>query len=205
MRRSKDDAEQTRQGILLAAEDLFSRQGVATTSLDQIARKAGVTRGAIYWHFKDKSAVLQALRAKFRPPNDELTFDAFACAEDDILAVFERSADTFLQLFAADQSRQRIFKILSTLPLDPDDPAASEAWVILLRFVNQAQSLGVMSDDLSPEESALTLLALINGLLSEWIATGGVFDLPQIGMRIIRRQLKMMRAGGHDLPPRDLP
>ena len=46
MRRSKADAEQTRLEILNAAEILFSKHGIARTTLEQIARAAGVTRGA---------------------------------------------------------------------------------------------------------------------------------------------------------------
>ena len=48
MRRSKEDAEQTRSAILDAAEHLFCAQGVTASTLEGIARKAGVTRGAVY-------------------------------------------------------------------------------------------------------------------------------------------------------------
>ena len=51
MRRTKEQAEQTRVAILEAAERLFLEKGVAQCSLEQIARAAGVTRGAVYWHF----------------------------------------------------------------------------------------------------------------------------------------------------------
>ena len=47
--------KKTRQHILDVALRLFSQQGVSSTSLGEIAKAAGVTRGAIYWHFKDKS------------------------------------------------------------------------------------------------------------------------------------------------------
>lgn len=54
-RKTKQQALETRQHILDVAMRLFSQQGVSATSLAQIAQAAGVTRGAIYWHFKDKS------------------------------------------------------------------------------------------------------------------------------------------------------
>jgi len=47
VRRTKEEAEQTRDQILDAAEILFFERGVAHTSLEQIARAAGVTRGAV--------------------------------------------------------------------------------------------------------------------------------------------------------------
>lgn len=54
-RKTKQEAQETRQHILDVALRLFSQQGVSSTSLGEIAKAAGVTRGAIYWHFKDKS------------------------------------------------------------------------------------------------------------------------------------------------------
>lgn len=53
-RKTKEETEQTRKNIINAALELFHETGYSRTTLEQIARKAGVTRGAIYWHFKDK-------------------------------------------------------------------------------------------------------------------------------------------------------
>lgn len=53
-RKTKQQAEETRQEILDAAIKTFSERGVSATSLADIAKSAGVTRGAIYWHFKNK-------------------------------------------------------------------------------------------------------------------------------------------------------
>ena len=55
MRRTKAEAEETRQAILAAAERVFFKKGVANSSLDEVAAAAGVTRGAIYWHFSSKT------------------------------------------------------------------------------------------------------------------------------------------------------
>mgnify|MGYP000926718169 CR=1 FL=1 len=54
VKKSKADAELTRQHLLDAAELLFLERGVSRTSLQHIATAAGATRGAIYWHFKDR-------------------------------------------------------------------------------------------------------------------------------------------------------
>jgi TetR/AcrR family acrAB operon transcriptional repressor len=59
-RRTKEDALATRDSILDAAELLFVEQGVSRTTLQHIATAAGVTRGAIYWHFLDKGAMFNA-------------------------------------------------------------------------------------------------------------------------------------------------
>ena len=61
MRRTKAEAEQTRHDILKAALILFDEQGYVQTNLSDIARKAEVTRGAIYWHFDNKEQIVAAL------------------------------------------------------------------------------------------------------------------------------------------------
>lgn len=60
-RKTKEEAERTYHSLLDAAATLFIRQGVAKTTLAEIAKEAGLTRGAIYWHFDNKDAVIQAL------------------------------------------------------------------------------------------------------------------------------------------------
>lgn len=63
MKRSKEQAEQTRQKILQAALELFYEHGYQNTSLNQIAKTINMTRGAIYGHFKDKPNILKNLFA----------------------------------------------------------------------------------------------------------------------------------------------
>src|SRR5882757_7288734 len=65
-RRTKAEAEETRQKILDAAERLFFIDGVSRTSLEHIATAAGVTRGAIYWHFKNKLELFEALHERVK-------------------------------------------------------------------------------------------------------------------------------------------
>ena len=67
VRRTKEDALATRSSLLDAAELLFQAQGVSRTSLADIAREAGTTRGAIYWHFKDKADLFNAMMERGHP------------------------------------------------------------------------------------------------------------------------------------------
>ncbi len=61
VRRTKSEAMETRTQILDAAERVFQRDGVLSASLNDIATEAGVTRGAIYWHFKNKHDLFMAM------------------------------------------------------------------------------------------------------------------------------------------------
>src|SRR5687768_7926109 len=55
VRRTKEDAAATRAAVLDASLRVFSRKGYAATRLEEVAAEAGVTRGAVYWHFADKA------------------------------------------------------------------------------------------------------------------------------------------------------
>lgn len=61
-RKTKQQAQQTRELILQAAIERFASHGVASSSLSDIAKTAGVTRGAIYWHFANKGEIFSAIR-----------------------------------------------------------------------------------------------------------------------------------------------
>ena len=65
MRKTKKDSELTRQSLLDAALEVFYSKGVTKATINDIAQKAHVTRGALYWHFKNKEEVLQILCNQF--------------------------------------------------------------------------------------------------------------------------------------------
>lgn len=72
VRRTKEEAQKTRDQILTAASKVFCDKGFANSSLEDIASEANVTRGAIYWHFKNKSDIFEALHEQLRCPLVEL-------------------------------------------------------------------------------------------------------------------------------------
>ena len=68
VRQTKENAELTRQRIIDAAREVFLARGVSRTSMEQIATQAGVTRGAIYWHFSNKTELFTAMREQVLLP-----------------------------------------------------------------------------------------------------------------------------------------
>lgn len=61
MRRTKEDAEKTRQDILASAMDIFCEKGYSKTTFDEIAKRINLTKGAIYWNFRNKPDIVAAL------------------------------------------------------------------------------------------------------------------------------------------------
>src|SRR3954470_15301386 len=54
-------AEVTRRSLIASARKLFGDQGFAGTSVDEVVKAAGVTKGALYHHFRDKDDLFRAV------------------------------------------------------------------------------------------------------------------------------------------------
>lgn len=199
MRRSKQDAEQTRIAILDAAEKMFCSQGVAAATLEKISREAGVTRGALYWHFKDKLDLLRALHERSLTPEEVLIRNAAAQGHDDPLGLLERAAIDMLLSFEQDERQQRMFVIMNSHAVE-DEAAAWQRGVnadlfrTLVTLADQAKALGKLVPDLSPEEAAIMMIATMGGLLNEWLRTGRTFGLSNVGTKLLERQMAFIRA-----------
>src|ERR1700726_3022111 len=111
-RRTKDEAEQTRNAILDAAERVFYEHGVARTSLEEVARAAHVTRGAVYWHFRDKIALCEAMLERVFLPQEDVLERLAASETDSPLADLRKACSDSLKLMATDKRRRRVVSIL---------------------------------------------------------------------------------------------
>ncbi len=65
VKKTKEDAQKTRQAILESALDVFAEKGFAKATFDEIAIRAGFTKGAIYWYFRNKADLLAALIVEY--------------------------------------------------------------------------------------------------------------------------------------------
>src|SRR4051794_19175504 len=84
VRKTKEDAELTKQRIIDAAKEVFLNRGVSRSTLEHIALQAGVTRGAVYWHFKNKTEIFHAMRDRtFLPLIDRMDDTLSIASETD--------------------------------------------------------------------------------------------------------------------------
>src|SRR5262245_17443620 len=103
-RRTKEEALETRTRILDAAESVFYERGVANASLEEIAVEAKVTRGAIYWHFKDKAELFDAMMQRVMLPAEDLMEETAACCvRADTLEILRRTTIDVLVRTAKDK------------------------------------------------------------------------------------------------------
>lgn len=93
--RQAERTEATRSALLQAARQLFAERGYAAVPADEIARAAGVTRGALYHHFADKKDLFRALHESLE---EELVgrIGAEIGGEEDLVALIVRGTDAFL-------------------------------------------------------------------------------------------------------------
>ena len=198
MRRCKTDAEQTRTAILDAAEQMFSEQGIAASTLEKISRRAGVTRGAVYWHFKDKIDLLRALHKRSEPPQKLLIRMAAEQGHSDPLGLLEGAITEMLVSLEQDERQQRCFITMNVHSADPETIAwirevNGDTFKTLVALTAQAHAQGTLSPDFTPEETAGMMMATLNGLLNEWLRSGKCFSVSDVGSRFLRKQMSIFR------------
>lgn len=112
-RRTKEDACATRNSLLDAAEQVFYEQGVARASLNEIAQRAGATRGAVYWHFKDKLDLFYAMLERVTLPLEQAAYgeDVGGARLEGLARVRHVIASVFVRLEEDSQTR-KVFEVL---------------------------------------------------------------------------------------------
>ncbi|MES2580426.1 MAG: TetR family transcriptional regulator [Pseudomonadota bacterium] len=182
VRKTKEDAELTRQRIIDAAKEVFLKRGVSRSTIEHIALQAEVTRGAVYWHFKSKTEIFHAIRDRVFLPLIDRMDDTLAIASqtDDIdaLTQIENSmSDTINELNENIEMRQ-IYEIMM-IKCEYVDEFATVLQQILNNCSNitekiqlayeraQAQNILVVAH--TPRALALDTHLFFSGLLHMWV------------------------------------
>jgi AcrR family transcriptional regulator len=201
MRRTKADAEATRKKILNAAERMFYRKGVSNTTLEEVASEAGVTRGAIYWHFANKTDLFLALYEAVPLPHEDMIAREIETEAIDTLAIVEGATGDWLETLAKDEQRQRILAIM--LRCDYDNAMSAvlakqreidERHHALLELAfARALERGQLQEGWTPASAVRTLHWMMMGLCTDWLLFGRHFDLVTEGREALRRLFASFR------------
>jgi len=202
-RRTKEDALVTRDLLLDAAERVFQRRGVSRTSLQEIAQEAGLTRGAIYWHFENKADVFDAMMQRVTLPMvANLNSQPQAEAADPLQHLRRNMATAFHQT-VHDQQVRRVFEIASHKVEYVDELQALRERHITEREecmgdLHRLLALAVERDQLAPgtpvRVAAIGLHALIDGLMHNWLLHPQSFDLEAVGAQALDAYLAGLAA-----------
>ena len=194
VRRTKQDAQATRSLILDTAELVFERRGVSGASLHEIAKSAGLTRGAIYWHFKDKAALFDAMMERAHLPLEASGLVGGFRSADTTVSQLRDGLVAVLRHVVTDPQMRRVFSIASHKVEYAGETEAlrerhvsvrSECLANIERSLQRAMRRGELARRMPARAAAIGLHALVDGLLQNWMLAPGDFDLVKVGRQVV--------------------
>lgn len=193
-RRTKKDALETREDILDAAEDCLLEHGYARTSLEAIATRAGVTRGAVYWHFKNKAEVLEEVINRVSVP---FFHGLERVSRADGSTPMRDLRETLRGSLAALSDTPRVRSVIEVIELRCEVAAEGDA-ISELRKAGmrktharisaafaRAAELDQLRDGVDPESCARSLHFVISGAVRMFLLDPAQVDLARDGLAAV--------------------
>ena len=202
VRKTKEEALETRRRILEAATTVFDKRSWKDVTLEDVASAAGVTRGAVYWHFAGKECLFDAVCKATPLPAELIAAGVEAWCGDDPLGHFRQTCIEVLAEAAATEGAADVFSAPSNRE-ELLDPAGS----LLLRHrtsversrrslqqvLQAAVDKGQLPRGLDIELGARLLHGIVAGLLGDWLLNPGSFDLAADGERALDAAIAMLK------------
>lgn len=201
VRRTKEEAQVTRTQILEAAEQAFYERGVARTTLADIATLAGVTRGAIYWHFTNKAELVQAMLDSLQEPLEEMARASESEDEEDPLGCMKKLLIHLFHEVALDPKTRRINEILFHKCEYTDEMCdfrrQRQANVVECHdriglALTNAVRRGQLPAGLDTGRASICLFSYINGILDQWLLVPERFSLFEEAERLVEVCMEML-------------
>lgn len=186
MRRTADEAAATRQALIETGVRTLARAGYRAATLAEIATEAGLTRGALYHHFRDKASLMEAIFHEFTSMMDrsvEHLLNLRAPVSEHLRAIIvgpleamERSTSlaAFLELVLL---RLPDLPELRSLRAERRSQVAAQ-----MELLTNIIASGVESGELQevdPNAAAGYLVALQTGLIVSWIEFGRSYSITE--------------------------
>jgi len=195
---TKEEALATRERLLDAAELVFSEKGVSRTSLSDIAEAAGASRGAIYWHFKNKADLFNAMMDRTTLPMEDSLQQIGLDAGQDPLVELQRAILDAMRKISTDERTRRVFEV-ATLKVEYVDELLAvkerhlqcyvENSSQVQRSLEQAAVRRAMPLRLPPQVAAQGLHALMVGLIHTWLLAPTSFELVGVASQAVATYL----------------
>lgn len=195
---TKEEALATRDRLLDAAELVFSEKGVSRTSLSDIAEAAGASRGAIYWHFKNKADLFNAMMDRTTLPMENTLQQIGLDAGQDPLVELQRAILDAMRKISTDERTRRVFEV-ATLKVEYVDELLAvkdrhlQCYVDnssqMKRSLEQAAAHRAMPLRLPPQVASQGLHALVVGLIHTWLLAPTSFELVGVASQAVTTYL----------------
>ncbi|RKW31934.1 MAG: TetR family transcriptional regulator [Kingella sp. (in: b-proteobacteria)] len=204
MRKTKTEAQKTRQHLLDAALEVFWRDGVTRASLQAIAQEAGVTRGALYWHFKNKEDLFETLFEQqyadfFAAFNDQTLRD-----NQDVWTHLQHNLTTMFETLATRESKHKFCNVMfskceQTAGNETITELACRYHRLFQKQIAYALQLsreqGRLPENTDIELAAIYLESSLVGLIKIWIDEPERFDLIAKSKRVIAANMRVLQQG----------
>ncbi len=204
-RKTKIETLRTRQQIIDAARKMFFCHGIARTTLEAIAAEAGVTRGAIYWHFENKVDLFFAMREQTILPLVDRIDDALLASseEDNPLFSIELALVEIFNALDHDNAAREVFQIIQlrceyvgefAALIAKFEKSQNELVTKLARAYRLAEVKGKLRPGLKPRSLALDSVMFLSGLLRRRLSSAAIGMGKQDVLRAIRAHMDLRRA-----------
>lgn len=200
-RKTKEEALETKKAIIQAAIAVFVEEGVAKASLEAIAERAGVTRGAVYWHFKNKDDIFRALHEEMHNSIMETVLADLESNHPEPLKQLETLCLGFMHDMADDPIKQDIKRIFymkcdysgdMAQTLERMNDAKKECMPIFSCYFEKAQQKGHIAADADPLTLTTALNCYMQGILFEFLRNPDAIDLKKTGPALLRHFFKAL-------------
>ena len=194
VRRTKEEAQETRNRLIDAAERVFHDKGVAHASLEEIAAAADMTRGAIYWHFKDKAELFDAMMQRVVLPVEAMLEGADCCEQANPLELLRRATVDVLLRCARDARTQRVFDIAyhkceyvgdAIGVRDRHVASQQDCLGTIEAGFRSCVKFGQLPKSVDPREAAIGVLSLVSGLIANWVLAPKTFSLERHAQSLV--------------------
>lgn len=186
-RRTKQEAMKTRESILAAALEVLSEKGYSSMTFVDIAEKIDLTKGAVYWHFKNKETMLVELIKYFHERREMLVKNNVQELKtlDDLKGHFVQRSKVVMQdplcrkfaFFMAFQMEWT--KDLFACSQDCLDKLRESLFTQVHNVLTSAQEGGQIKNDVDTKEVAVILISLWKGLFAHDVGGCMPMDLPK--------------------------
>ncbi|EPH3389492.1 MULTISPECIES: acrEF/envCD operon transcriptional regulator [Klebsiella] len=184
-RRTKEDALKTRQLLIESAIQQFALRGVTGTTLADIADAAGVTRGAVYWHFSSKAELFNEMWQQQLPLRDLLKHEFTSSHAQDPLSRLREKFIIGLQYIAINPRQRALMQILYQ-KCEFSSEMISEAEIrkkigfsypVIRSVLQLCIRNGLLPEETNIEISLIVLHSAFVGIIKNWLVEPGKFDL----------------------------
>ena len=189
MRRTKEEAEQTRNKILSAAIKVMNKKGISSTRFEDIAKESKVTRGAVYHYFKSKNEILYAIHENNKKKLFHLFEKYFNETIDPVISLKNGLKEIFAKFEEDKEFRavEELFLKVEFTSLIKEDKALhslfeedkEETIAKMLELVKRGQVSGSIRKDIEVENLGHAIISFYLGFISLWFMQVRKFSIKE--------------------------